>query len=261
MNKKLIPLLTLLTLALIPMTLATPTELDMQWSGGGNIDAEFSAGDDAWIAFSTGGNMIAGNFYARDDNNNPYGYGVDNSYSKVGASVASGGFIEYQVDRTDSKESMYGPADQRSYSYIDSSDAASMAFSVGTNYASLSTSNYGFQANNHFTADGEYYATHRVDNGLNNAYFMAGGDGTLTINHMSDGSTTGSNFEFGRGSGSYTNADVYATGTGIWTLGAHAENGMTHYGSGWTAGGPITYTETVSFGDGFTWENYSFKGN
>lgn len=206
--------------------------------------------------FSTGGAHILGHLYAIDHDDNPYSYGVDTFLTNVHAFVENG-YIDYGVDRLDSA-GMYGPADQSTFSWIGASDWASLSFQTRTNFADLDSSNYGFQANDHFLAEGEYGAFHEVYNGDNYAYFEAGGDGTLDIDHMTDDTWTTA-IKFGKGCGCYTNADVTQTGSGFFELGALFENSFTM--GGMTASGPVDYYQYIEFGDGFSWSDYSFEGS
>lgn len=255
MSKKMliVPLL-VLVLLLTPAVVFATTELDVDWDGAGGFSVDFDTGD-ADMGFETGGSYISGYLYAKDYDDNPYSYGVDTFLTNVDAYVEDG-YIQYGVDRLDSGP--YGPADQSTFSYIGASDWASMTFQTRTNFADLDSSNYGFQANDHFLAGGEYMAYHEVENGLNNAYFEAMGDGTLDIDHMTDDTwTTG--IKFGKGCGCYTNADVTQTGPGYFEVGAHYENSFT-MGS-MTASGPVDYYQRISFSSGFSWSDYSFSGD
>lgn len=248
-----VPLLAIMLLMTSTMVFAT-TELDVDWDGAGGFSVDFDTGD-AYMGFSTGGNYIYGELYAKDHDDNPYSYGVDTFLTNVDAYVENG-YIQYGVDRLDSGP--YGPADQTTFSSIGASDWASLTFQTRTNYADLDSSNYGFKATDHFLAEGEYGAFHEVVNGDNYAYFEVGGDGTLDIDHMTDDTwTTG--IKFGKGCGCYTNADVTQTGSGYFELGAEFENSFTM--GGMTASGPVNYYQSISFSDGFSWSDYSFNGD
>uniref|UniRef100_A0A6M3MB30 Uncharacterized protein n=1 Tax=viral metagenome TaxID=1070528 RepID=A0A6M3MB30_9ZZZZ len=248
-----IPLLAIMLFA--PIAVFAVTELDVDWDGAGGFSVDFDTGD-AYMGFSTGGAYIEGHLYANDYDDNPYSYGVDTFLTNVDAYVENG-YIQYGVDRLDST-GMYGPADQSTFSYIGASDWASMTFQTRTNFADLDSSNYGFQANDHFLAEGVYGAYHEVLNGANIAWFDASGIGTLDIDHMTDDTWTTA-IQFGKGCGCYTNADVTQDGSGTFVLGAHYENSFTM--GGMTASGPVDYHQSILFGDGFSWSDYSFSGN
>jgi len=248
-----VPLIAIMLLMTSTMVFAT-TELDVDWDGAGGFSVDFDTGD-AYMGFETGGNYIWGELYAKDFDDNPYSYGVDTFLTNVDAYVEDG-YIQYGIDRLDSGP--YGPADQTTFSYIGASDWASLTFQTGTNYANLRSSNYGFQANDHFLAEGEYVAYHEVYNGLNNAYFEGAGDGTLDIDHMAD-DTWVTGIEFGFGDGCYKNCDVTQTGSGYFELGAHFENSFTM--GGMTASGPVDYHQYIEFENGFSWSDYSFSGD
>jgi hypothetical protein len=178
----------------------------------------------------------------------------------VDARVEDGGLIQYGVVRTDSKTS-YGIADQSTYSQVgvNTGGWAHLTFQTQTNYASLYSANWGFQANNQFMAGGVYSVQHDVVNGDNNAWLSAGGDGEVYIDHMSDGYTTQSNIQFGQGTGSFTNANVDQTGSGIFSIGGHMDNSLTW--GGITSLGDIDFSTTVTFDSGFSWTDYSLSGN
>lgn len=258
-NKKTIAITLLVTLILTltpTIALAGPTELDMNWDGLGIINVNYTADDDALMNFYANG-WTKGDLYAKDSDNNPYNYGVDNFDAELESEITNGGYLEFAVDRTDSKESSYGPADQSTLTWIGTNETAQLNYRVGTNFAQLRSSNYGWHSSDQFLASGNYEIHHSVTNGDNNAYLHAVGLGSADIDHMSD--DTGNNYiKFGKGSGCYTNADTVFTGAGVFELGAHFDNSMTM--GGWTASGPVDWTQTWSFGNGFSIADHSFEG-
>ncbi len=264
MNKTrvlLIICLGLVMLGSIPAVFGAPTELNMLWdTWGGTIDVTYLASDDAVMDFYTTGNHMLGELYARTGDTNHYGYGVYDFLTNVDARVEDGGLIQYGVVRTDGA-GMYGAPDQSTYSQIgvNTGGWAGLAFQTVTNYASLYSANWGFQANDQFTAGGVYSAMHNVINGNNNVQFDAFGDGELYIDHMSDGYTTQSNIQFGAGTGSFTNANVDQTGTGGFQIAGHFDNSLTW--GGMTSTGSIDFSTSVLFGAGFSWTDYSLSGN
>uniref|UniRef100_A0A6M3LXF0 Uncharacterized protein n=1 Tax=viral metagenome TaxID=1070528 RepID=A0A6M3LXF0_9ZZZZ len=269
-----IPILALLLVS-VPMVLAIDIDIDsddpvavetlaatISWDGSGFVDIDAMVNDDASVDFFTGGDSISGSLYLKD-----YGtgmYDVNTFTTNVNAYVEDG-YIQYGIDRLDSGP--YGPADQSAYSYVGATGSASMTYTVITNYASLYSASYS----NNFAADageGTYFAEHRTDNGDNNAYFLAGGTGVLDVDHAIDGYTTHSSIGFGRGCGCYTKANVEQTGSGSFVVGGYFENtvsggydGIHDKTPSWTASGPVTYLQSFSFSDGFSWTDYSFDGN
>jgi len=51
--------------------MADPTIVDLSWNGAGGIYVDIEAGDDATADFSTGGDLISGQWHAIDKNDNP----------------------------------------------------------------------------------------------------------------------------------------------------------------------------------------------
>lgn len=252
-----IPILLAFLLIALPLVIAAPSFTTVNWTGGGVLDIEEQSDDDAYSWVHTEGNGIMGTYSLTDSNDNPYSYGVDAVNTQLDASITNG-YIEFGVDRQDSKDSMYGPADQSTYSFLGSTGTGSLTFQTRTNYADLDSSNYGFQSNDQFLASGTYEAYHNVTNGANSAYFWAGGVGTLDQDHMTD-DTGNTKINFGAGCGCYTNADVTQTGGGFFEVGGHFENSLTN--TDVSATGPVTYVERYDFSDGFTWDGYNFMGD
>ena len=254
----LIPLLGLMAILAMPLIpVKAETNLQMSWDGSGSISAVFNTSD-AFMLFNTAGNRIWGSLNATDYDDNPYSYGVDTFEARVKSFMEGGGEAEFYVSRLVSHESMYGPADEESHTYLSTSDQGHVIFRVRTNFARLRSSNYGYQSDSHFWASGLFYIEHSLTNGLNYATLAASGDGEIRIDHMSD-DTFGSEFKFGFGCGCYTNSDAEASGTGVFEVYAHGENGL--YGDGWSAGGPAEYHFGVIYGDGFQAEGYWVGGS
>ena len=246
----------------IPIIFSAPTEFNMLWDTfGGLIDVDYFASDDTIMTFDTTGNHMMGELYAITGDTNHYGYGVYDFLTNVDARVEGGGVIEYGVERIDSAGGGYGIADQSTFSRVSVLDGwGHLTFQTSTNYANLYSSNYGFQANNQFMAGStSYNVYHDVVNGDNNAWFGASGNGELYVDHMTDGYTTGSNIDFGRGAGIYTNADVDQTGSGAFTIAGHMDNSLTW--GGITSTGSVDFSTSVTFTDGFSWTDYSLSGN
>ncbi len=263
MTKKktmIVSLMAIMLLMSVPMVLAE-TDVSVAWSGIGDVDVTFNSGDDAVARLGAYG-WTYGTFYAHDSDNNPYGYGVDSADALIRGGIGDGGTLLINYERTDAKTS-YGSAGQSYYSYITSTETGSLDTRVRSNYASLGSSNYAWQSNSQYTASGAYIADHVVSTGDSSyARFLAMGDGTLDINHMSDGAS-GESIQFGRGQGCYTNADVYQTGAGSFVLRGQFDNSMTAGAGlgGWSISGPVTYESSWVFGTGFSLTDYSFSGN
>ena len=207
------------------------TEVDVSWNGAGDVNATAGMGDDHVSKFSTSGNLVSGNFHVVNAEDNPYNYGVDTVNSYADAKVGLGGFIEYQIDRTDSKDSTYGPAGQQFYAWAYSSDGeAQMATGARSNYADLVSATYGKDKtdNGHnFEVGGTYFqAMQQITDGAGDgAYFKLEGTGSADIDAMSS-VMGGSSFKLAKGAGCYTNADLAASGAGRFTVSSWADNGI-----------------------------------
>lgn len=269
MNKKILTVSLILASVLVfgsVFTVSAATVLNYNWTGGGFSTVTFDTGD-AIMNFQTNGGLTSGSLYAKDFDNNPYSYGVDNMLTNVNAQVNNGGWIAYQVDRTDSYSPMYGAAGQTSYSYVSSDDGvATMAFQTVTNYASLVSSNYGFQANQQFTVSGtniDIIHSLTTGNGVEGGSLVLDGTGTASVDYMTDGYTNYNQFEFGSGAGCYTNADVTASGAGLLTIGGSADNNMWANDGSWSIAGSggVTHGESWSYNGLLTVNNYAFTGN
>ena len=232
------------------------TTVDTTWNGGGAFETHFTAGDDATSDFSTFGSAISGEWHATDSDNNPYGYGVDSTEVKVKAH-ATNGFIEYKFDRTDAKTS-YGPAGQESYTLINTFGTGDFAWRSSSNYASLSSCNYGWQANGQIQATGVHFIDHYFSiSPTEGAEIVVDADATTVITDMNEKSGS-SSYTFGKGCGCYTNANVDITGSGTFDLNAYADNSIV------TDNGIITdgYLNIHSaFGTGFHFSNFALAGN
>jgi len=231
------------------------TTVDMNWNGGGNFNTHFAAGDDATADFWTSGGLISGEFHATDSDNNPYNYGVDNVEAKFKAH-AENGFIEYKFDRLDAKTS-YGDAGQRSYSMVGSSGTADLSWRSTSNYASLSSSNYGWQANGQMQATGNHEITHTFGTSTEWAGMHIVADGTSYVSDMSEGSNK-NGYTFGKGLGCYTNAEVDIVGAGVFDLDAYADNSIVT-DTGITTDGYLNIHS--NFGSGFHYDNFALTGN
>jgi hypothetical protein len=248
---------------------AAPSTVEVNWNQAGYIDVDVTSEDDFhsyFEGFSTG--IGSGKYKLTDSENNPYGYGVDTVAAQLEADVSGGGYLIFDNTRTDSKVSMYGPAGENSQSIIETSDTAMMQFRTRGAFAELKSCNYGFHASNHFQASGVFSIYHHLyDDTGEGAWVNNIGDGTSNIDLMSESTSgkTGS-FKFGKGCGCYTNADITATGSGVFEVGAVAENqikvdlpSMTISGDGTL--GSAQYLLRATYGNGFTFSNFALEGN
>ena len=251
------------------ITVGAQTTFDSTWSGAGFFNVSMVAGDDATSYFETFGSTSAiGAFHGVDYDNNPYGYNVDTVLAQVEANIAGGGWLMFDNIRTDSYVPMYGAPGEQSWTRITTDDTAQLQFRTRSAYAELQSSNYGFQANNHFLATGTFDVYHKLsDDTGEGAYVWNYGTGSTDIDFMSESTwgKTGS-FNFGKGSGCYTNADVSATGSGVFEVGAIAENqididlpDITIYGDGTL--GSAQYLIQATYGAGFNFGNFALSGN
>lgn len=257
-----IALAVLMALGLTTMGMAAPTTVDTFWSGfSGTFNTQFVAGDDANSNFWTGaGGLFNGEFHGVDNNDNPYGYNVDTVSSFVRASVIGGGFITFDMSRNDSFTPMYGQAGQYSFSEVSTFDgSASLARHTGSNYAGMKNCNYGWQANNQYTAQGSsFYIDHYIKDGDGEgAGVWVAGNGSASVTSMSD-EMYASSFRLGRGCGCYDNANAFGTGSGTFELYATASNSLS--GNGWSSGGG-SYLQQINYVSGFTANNTYVDGN
>ena len=242
-----------------PLAFAAPTDFNLNWNGAGSLGATWVT-DGTTATFSTSGNGVAGSWVASDANNNPYGYGVDSATSDFRASVTGGGMIQYSQLRTGSYAPMYGPADQGTTSGVLSAlGSATLNQYVYTNYADLGVGNYGHVTNNQFTASGDYSAYHSIFNGANGAGWNIAGTGSTNISDMTDTANGNVGWTLGSGGGCYTNAQVSASGSGSFDLGANSGASMS--GAGWSTVGASNYSGSWSFASGFTLTDFHLSGN
>jgi len=249
----------LIAMALVGISgiVSAETTVETNWNGSGYLGIDFQSGDDAKNLFETSGAGIVGNYYAKDSDNNPYNYGVDSTKSEIKASVLDG-WMAYQYNRTDSKNSMYGPAGQSSYSFLGSDGTASFAWKTTSNYAAMKSSNYGFQSSNQFTATGNHLLQHRVTTENSGAQWTINATGTSSVSHMSDEASGSSSFKFGKGCGCHTNAKVNIVGSGTYDLEAFAPNQI-KTDSGITTDGHLSLH--ADFSSGFSFGNFALSGN
>lgn len=269
MSKKIILTIAIAVLLIsVPAMADPPSTTNVTWGASGNVNIAVVSGNDFTSVFNTGGGWASGAYTLTDAGDNPYSYGVDTVTAQVQANVTGGGFLEFNNTRTDSWVPMYGSAGENSYTYITTDDTAQLQFRTRGNYADLQSSNYGFQANDHFQATGTFSVYHSLnDNTGEGAMLLNTGTGSTDIDFMSESTwgKTGS-FKFGKGCGCYTNADITATGSGVFQISAIAENQIdvdmlpfAILGDGTL--GSAQYNLGITYGSGLIISNFALSGN
>lgn len=257
--KKVISMLAifLLTIGMVSAVVPT-TNTDVTWNGAGNLGINFVSGNDAVSSFTTGGNLISGEFHGVDYNDNPYTYSVDTTAVKMRSDVDNG-FIQYVFTRTDSYTPMYGVSGQQSGTLIQTvGGVASFDWSSTSNYAALGNSNYGWQNDNQMTATGDHYINHYISNGVNGAGIVVDAVGTTQVTDMCDGMSGSSSYSFGKGCGCYTNANVNVVGNGLFDMTARSVGSIvTDFGI--TTDGFLNVHSV--FGSGFQFNDFALIGN
>ena len=272
MNKKIL-MVSLMVIAMLVMTVSVvlaqtinvdsdiPVGTDLVWDGSGYVSIDVTVDDDVSTYFRTGGSHIFGSLHINDYGPDRYGYNVNTYDAGVYATVEGGGYIEFGTLRTDSKESMYGPAGQVSESYIDTSDYAFMGWKTSTNYASLADCQYSWQSSDNFVVSGEDFEYgHRLLDGAGDGSEVYGwGSGSVEIDIMNS-KTGGSSFTFGKGCGCYLNCDAEGTGSGYFAVEAWADNYLKgDLGYELPDGGSAFFD--LSYNDGFSQGSFASTGN
>ena len=251
-----------LVVAILVTTIGASAETttDITWDGGGIVDVEWKADNDAEMTFYTGGNDIEGRIIMEDKNDNPCSYGIDTCDVKVSAKVKYGGEIEYWFNRTDSHKSMYGEAGQGVYTYVLSDDEATFDWHSWSNYAQLRCCNYGWKNNNQITAKGNHFIYHRFYvNEKNGVSVEIGADGKTNLTIMNEDHWKDS-FKFGKGCGCYPNCNVSIDGSGYFRQIATAEHHL-ETDTGIKIDGEVLYKVYVKFTDGFLFTKPALEGN
>lgn len=251
----------LLMMAAVAPTALAATDFTMNWSGSGSVVGTFNSGNDAIAGIQTLG-ATSGQFYAKDYDDNPYTYNVDTTESWMRGDITGGGQLQFTYTRTDGQAG-YGIAGQISNSFVGSTGNGTLDFRTGSNYASLVSSEYGFQSNGQFTAIGnDFTIYHSLTSGnpLNFGALQVVGVGSAIVDYMADGYSSGDGFRFGSGDGCYTNADILATGTGSAHVWGQGDSSLTAYDGSWTMPGG-SYTSTWAYSNGLSVTNYAFSGN
>jgi len=265
MNKKksVEAILAVITIVLIVQTVFPvlgATKTDITWDTSGVINISITADDDANTYLNTAGNHIFGEFHTIDYNDNPYNYKVDTFTAWTEAQIEGGGYVVMQTTRTDSKTSMYGPAGQISYSYIETDSWGFLKFKDWTNYAQYRGAEYGFQSNNQFQANGTHFIIHQLlDSDGEGMYVLDDGDGLTQITVMNSESR-GSSWKFGKGCGCYTNAKASGNGSGHFEVSGWASNYLkSDLGFTLPSGGSFTFS--LDYNNGFAINNFASEGN
>ena len=266
MKKMMNGMAVLCIMALLVGTVSAVTTVDTTWSGSGNLASTVDASGNQKTTFSTGGNVISGQLTVVDQQDNPYNYGVSSVKTYLVATVQGGG-LDYVVDRTKSKESMYGAPGQRAYTYAvaDANSVIEVATGASSNYASMGVGTYakpkttgGYNFRGVGTSFGVQHGV--VTSDLDGAELILNGAGTVGINAMSS-DIGASSYKFGKGQGCYTNANVVATGSGNFKINAVATNQMKIDAGNVVANGPVIYNMNLNYGSGLTYGNFALEGN
>lgn len=288
MNKTIFIAVALLMMFTLP-AMADPTTTDVVWNGGGTLNIDFQVSNDMLAQFDAAGFAHQGQFHGKNFADNPYSYNVDTATAFVKATLAGGGsgqpdsFMQFQVDRLDSKSSMYGPAGQQTYSYIGTDGTAEMMFGSTTNYAAMTNAQYGWgntygwtTNGKNFEATGYHYIKHQItDSSADGAMVEAWGNGPTTSMVKCMGETSqGSAFNMARlpvcgdGLAWLGNYGTFqGSGVGQFHVGAWADNGLTiGSGTGWTIPGngsdnSATYNLWVNYAGTWSWTDFGVSGN
>jgi len=237
-------------------------DVDMDWSNAsGSIGVTVVGGDDGTASFRTVGAGLDGTFTA-DYQAGGYGYmEVNTLVSRIDATVANGGFVQYNTARTD----CYGgwcPAGQTSNSFVgtgtfDYSDPNNPIFSYGPGTVSMGTGSkshlnglidYNYPSNGTLSANADNYTIMRnMAVGGSRAALEAVGSGSATLqnrNSAIDYQFAPSGVELGGYSGCPPTASFHAQGTGTFYADGTGVNVVEFY--------DVTQTGNI-VGSGGTW--------
>jgi len=224
-----------------------PTTVEIDWDGGGWVDATVIGGDDAITTFNTGGNHIEGTFTA-DYTPGSYSYmEVNTLASRLDALVTGGGYIDYRTERTD----CYGgwsPAGQVSYSLVQTDDGnASMGTGSKSHLNGLIDYNYPLQGTLAVDSATDYDIVRYLSVGNVFTGIHASGSGSAILQNRN--SAVLKVAEFGDYSGCPTRATFHAVGSGVFDLYARGDNGATINNTNMTGStsGSLTWLGNTSF--------------
>ena len=227
-------IVTALVLALVMTfggTALAETKIEVDWNGAGWVGGNVQSGNDVfveWQSFGAGGNW--GSFTGLDRNNNPYNYGVDTNTFTIKANITGGGYADMSVERQDTHQSMYGPAGQKSFASVLTTDGdAFLANRSTTNFASMVDSLYNFQSTKQITvSNSSYFEIDRwIDGGHGNKAGVeawGSGDAALTVSAVTAGGKK-SSVTFGYGDGCTQRAQFDSAGSGYFLLWAEGNEG------------------------------------
>jgi hypothetical protein len=243
--KKALVLGLICVLALGFATFATTSAFN--FVGAGIVNFVFASGDDAVATFNLFGNNVTAAGQASDADNNPYGYGVDNTTAWLDFSTTNGGGASLQMDRVASYVPMYGPGGQVSlWEVYSSNGTASLVARDATNYAGYVGAQYGFQNDAQLAAAGtSFYVLRQLDDG-NGDEVSAGisGNGSGILTTMNN-AANGAGFTTEGGTGCYENNSATMSGAStVFVVQAVAQHAMS--GENFTSTGATTYLVQVN---------------
>lgn len=266
--------------AALAIAIASPagaaTTVNTSWNASGNVSQSGSATNSSSYAWSTGGSAVAGTSAYTNQENNPYGYAVPNTSLSLIGTVAGGGFITSETDRTGSYLPLYGGSGQYVSASASSSDGtAALVQNASVNYAGLQDlGHYGVTPTpNGNTVDASGSAIivqYAVGTGaVGAAGIQVAGSGSASITQNYAGASA-HGFSMGVGGGDYQLASFTAQGIGTVNTGGVATNSLSLVNTGGTIFGttanPASVTTTIHYdttgapaGTSQTW-NYGLSG-
>lgn len=238
---------------------ADPTEVEVNWDGyDGWVWGDVDTGD-SYTQFDTAGYYIAGQFTARDANDDPYGCGVDTCSSSMDAFVGGGGYIEYETTVTDWASTQpwwQSRPGEDSYNLVTVEDGwGTMTTRSTTHFNNGVVDNtYGWVGTgaHNFEVDAVLYEIVKqmtADDG-DLAYAYAHGSGQAQMDCIYSQATGGAVTLAGRpGCGYYFGwgHDFNATGSGTFELYGQGNNSTTFYDISFTGstGGSFNWTGSL----------------
>jgi hypothetical protein len=253
------------------------TTVNTGWNASGNVNQTGTTTGSTGYAWSTGGNAVAGSSAYHDSGVQPYGYGVTGTSLDLSGTVAGGGFIQSETDRTGSYLPLYGAAGQSVASSAFSSDGnAALVQHTSVNYAGLNDlGHYGVtQTPGGATAEASgtsiqvQYAVNTGAVGASGINVIGTGSASITQNYAG---ASAHGFSMGVGGGDYQLASFAAQGIGTVSTGGIATKSLSLVNTGGTIYGtslnPASVTTTINYdttgaapGTSQTW-NYGISGS